>query len=99
MNPYNRMSSTKYWYYIEEIDSFVANKFMAYKNNNIEMYEYYTRKDIDKMDGGHAKRILANFFNISNDSIIKKKFNNFLIKHNVKLTKSIQNAVLFALKT
>ena len=97
-NPYNSMSASKYWYYIEEIDSFVANKFLAYRDNDINKYKYYTRKDIDKMDGGHARRILAKFFKESSSEDIQDKFNEFLRKHNVKQTKSIQSAVLFVLK-
>ena len=91
---YSNMSSNTYWYYFPEIDTFAANKFLAYKNNNYLLYKHFTNKkqNRDKMDGGHANRILSNFFVKTSDPSILKKFDKFKLEHNIKETKRIRNA-------
>lgn len=94
---YNDMSMSKYWYYFKELDTFAANKFLAYKDNNNEKYYHYT-KVIDVMDGGHARKHLEKFFKTSNDEQIYTKFREFQSIYKIKNSKKIQQAILFVKK-
>ena len=72
----NRFSSFTYWYYFSDLDLFVPNKFLGYKNCAYMPYE-----DGCKMNGTNARKRLDKYFNIVSDEnrikFLLEIFNNF----------------------
>ena len=71
-----RFSSFTYWYYFSNLDIFVPNKFLAYKNCAITPYENGC-----KMNGKVARDKLSKYFKIIKENeknkILLDKFNRF----------------------
>jgi len=72
----NRFSSFTYWYYFSDLDIFVPNKFLGYKNCAYLPYE-----DGCKMNGTEARKRLDKYFEIITDEKRKEtlleRFNKF----------------------
>jgi len=72
----SRFSSFTYWYYFSDLDLFVPNKFLGYKNCAYLPYE-----DGCKMNGTDARKRLDKYFGIVSDKnrieYLLEKFNKF----------------------
>jgi adenylosuccinate synthase len=86
-----RFANINYWYYFNDLDKFVPNLFLGYKNSTRE----FAPTPNDGHKGGKAREALENFFNPQkNDKEydeLYSKLKEFVKKYERNLNKDIRN--------